>query len=213
MTQQTEAPSKQVRTGHSCNDGGDFKSLAKEIARQFPDDIKRLSKVDNAKGLWMILRQWIVVSAAVAAAVWSEHWAVYVLSAAVIATRQHALGIIVHDATHNSVLTNRTLNDVVTDLLCGFPIGVTTNRYRHEHIPHHTDTNHEKKDVYVKDFLADPANWAWPKTPSQALGVLTRDLLGINLPNMGKAVWRWSPWSNHLGNDTADTATPAALHG
>ena len=100
-------------------------------------DIRRLSVVSNWRSALTIAWQWAIIFAAATLAVWSGHWAVYILAAAVIASRQQALGILVHDATHYLLFTNRTVNDIVSDLCCGFPVSISTTLYRSTHFRHH----------------------------------------------------------------------------
>ena len=43
---------------------------------------------------------WGLIIGMAALAIWTGHWPAYVLAIVVIATRQHALGILMHDGTH-----------------------------------------------------------------------------------------------------------------
>ena len=66
------------------------------------------------------------------------------LAAAIIGSRQQALGILVHDATHYLLYKNRTVNDIVSDLCCGFPVNISTTLYRSTHFRHHRFANTEQ---------------------------------------------------------------------
>lgn len=157
---------------------------------------RSLSAVDDKRFVWAVIRQWGVIAGAAILAVLSGHWSMYLAMMFVIATRQHALGILMHDATHFRCLRNKTANDVFSDLFCALPIGMLTSRYRYEHQRHHRFLNTDR-DPYWKEFMAE-SDWHWPKRPMKAASVLVRDLLGLNAPKIFRTVFRWSPWINHF---------------
>lgn len=162
-------------------------------------EAKKLSAVSNVRFVWAVVRQWSVIAAAMGVAVWSESWVVYVLMMLVIGTRQHALGILIHDGTHYRCLSNRKLNDIACDLFCALPVGMLTSRYRYEHQMHHRFINTEQ-DPYWVDFSRD-AMWHWPKDKRRAMYVFVGDLFGFNAASIGRAVYRWSPWINHFARE------------
>ena len=158
--------------------------------------VQELSKVSNLRFLWAVTRQWIAIAAAVAIAAWSNHWLVYLLMIVVIATRQHALGILMHDGTHYRCLTNRKANDIICDLFCALPIGMLTSRYRYEHQLHHRFLN-TSGDPYWNDFEHD-TDWQWPKKKWDAAMIFLKDLAGLNASRISRVTYRWSPWINHF---------------
>ena len=80
---------------------------------------------------------WLSILAAFAAVALTQHWFVYTLAASGIGTRQHALGILGHDAAHRLACRSRRLNDVLGQLICFWPIGATLGGYRRYHFDHH----------------------------------------------------------------------------
>ena len=167
------------------------------IRESMAAEVRSLSIVRNLRFVMDVVLQWCVIGLSIALAVWFESWVVYLLAILVIATRQHALGVLMHDGTHYRLLTNRTANDFVCDLLCALPVGMLTSRYRHEHLLHHRFLNTDD-DPYWRDFTAD-SDWHWPKSKKAAMGVFARDLFGLSNSRIGKVVFRWSPWINHFG--------------
>ena len=170
--------------------------------------MRDLSAVRDGRFLADLALQWLVIALAFGLAVVSGHWAAYVAAAVVIATRQHALGILMHDGTHFRLLSNRALNDAVCDLFCAFPMGMATSRYRHEHMLHHRFLNTDG-DPYWVDFKLDD-NWHWPKRRGAALWVFFKDLTLLNLPRRIAVVHRWSPWPNHFGQQSSPQALTRA---
>lgn len=169
--------------------------LAREALKK---KAKALSNVSNSQFILTVSRQWLVIVSAVAVAILSGHWLVYLLMMVVIATRQHALGILMHDGTHYRCLSNKTANDIICDLLCSLPIGMLTSRYRYEHQLHHRFLNTDK-DPYWNDFKQD-SDWHWPKTRFEAISVFLRDLVGLSGSKILPVTYRWSPWINHFSN-------------
>lgn len=166
--------------------------------------VRELSSINNLRAAWAVLRQWLIIAAVIAAAVLTHHWAMYVFAFVVVASRQHALGVLMHDACHYRLFSNRAINEWVGDLLLALPIFLSLNRYRVEHLHHHRYTNTDR-DPYWMDFQSDPI-WHWPKTPRAAAWVFVRDLLGLNMPAVGKVGRRWAPFAEHF--TSTGTLTP-----
>ncbi len=120
----------------------------------------------------------------------------YVATMFLVATQLHAVGIIMHDATHYRLFRNRTANDLVSDLFCAFPLLLTTNRYRYYHLLHHRNVNSEADPYWT--FFRDQKDWTWPKTVKEALSVLIRDLTGLTARNEMKMIVNWTPFANHF---------------
>lgn len=161
------------------------------------DDVRRLSKISAWRAACAIARQWLAIAAAVGFVVWSgHHWGAYVLSGIVIATRQHTLGVIMHDATHYRLFPNARVADWISDFFCAFPIGFTTDLYRREHLAHHRHTN-SQRDPDFQVMRADP-EWNWPKGQWETLKIFAFDLAGIHFSRMFRWSKPWSPYANFV---------------
>lgn len=174
--------------------GGDAE-LAVKLAR-YPrqrviDDVRRLSTVNNWHSIWVIASTWAIILGAATLAVWSGRWWVYVLAAIVIGSRQQALGVLVHDATHYLLFTNRRLNDLVSDVFLAFPVGMSTTLYRRTHWEHHRYTNTEHDPDWVLQQADE--DFRFPKSIREAVALLARSVSGLNLHRMAKVVKQWSP--------------------
>lgn len=167
--------------------------LAREELR---NHVRTLSSLSNVRALLAIVRQWGIISLSIGLAIFIGHWAAYLLAFIIIASRQHALGVLMHEASHYRLLSNRILNDWIGDLFLALPLMMSLNRWRFEHLRHHRFTN-TNKDPYWCDFQADKV-WAWPKKPSEATWILIRDIVGLNIPSIIKAGRRWSPFPEHF---------------
>jgi fatty acid desaturase len=94
-----------------------------------------------------------------------------------IGARQHALGILMHEGVHYHLFKNRTLNEVVSEVLLAWPLFITARAYRGAHFSHHRHVNTDKDpDVLRKQG----PEWVFPKS-WRALGVLLlKDAVGLN---------------------------------
>ena len=119
-------------------------SLRRRVADQSlvaPDLLKQLSRTQEWRAIGGIAMQWGLIALAIAVSVWSQSWWVTVPALAFIATRQHALLIMMHDAAHFLISHNRAVNDTVSNLFCAFPFLVSNKRYRSSHLLHHRYVN------------------------------------------------------------------------
>ena len=106
-----------------------------------PDVLKQLSRPQEWQTIGAIAMQWGLIALAIAVSIWSDSWFVTIPMLAFIATRQHALLIMMHDAAHFLISHNRAVNDTVSNLFCAFPFLVSNKRYRINHLLHHRYVN------------------------------------------------------------------------
>jgi fatty acid desaturase len=127
----------------------------------------------------------------------SGHWAVYLTAMVVIATRQQALGVMLHDATHYLLYKNRIVNDLVCDLCIAFPLAMSTDLYRATHFRHHRFTNTED-DPDLRYQRKDHDWYDWPKTRLGCAWVIFKSIFGLNIHKAHEPYKMWSPWMNIL---------------
>jgi fatty acid desaturase len=104
---------------------------------------------------------------------------VYIVVVLFVGARQHALLILMHDATHYRLFRNRALNDWVGETLLAWPHLVTLRSYRINHFAHHRYVNSERDPDWVRK-QDDPA-WSFPKRASRLAAVLLGDAAGLGL--------------------------------
>ena len=91
----------------------------------------------------------------------------------VIASRQHALLILMHDCTHGVAHEKRSVNDLLGELVCASPMAVSMATYRLAHLAHHRAPNTDE-DPDLARKMADPeeaATWQFPRAGSAAGGL------------------------------------------
>lgn len=89
---------------------------------------------------------------------------VLVAAMVVIASRQHALLVLMHDATHFLASANHDLNDWLGELFTAAPMLVSLKTYRKDHLAHHQHTNTNDDPDWVRK-LGQPeeaAYWTFP---------------------------------------------------
>ncbi|CAN5688867.1 hypothetical protein BH23PLA1_BH23PLA1_37600 [soil metagenome] len=121
--------------------------------RALQAQIARLRRVDPKTNLGYLALEFLCLAAVIGGAIafaevradWGLAWAwnvpVFALAILLIGGLQHRLAGLGHEAAHYILLRNKTLNDLVGDLFCMFPIFGTVHFYRLSHLAHHQFTN------------------------------------------------------------------------
>ncbi len=156
-------------------------------------DVRRLSQVSNLRGALAIAREWALVTTLIAVALVSRDPLVWVGAGALIATRQHALLILMHDAAHGRLMRGRALNDAVGDLFLALPNNVMLRRYRIRHSAHHGFANDRARDPDRATIAADD-QWQFPRDRVSGTMVFLRDLAGLNAGRTMRVVAHYAPW-------------------
>lgn len=166
--------------------------------RELASDIRDLSKISEIRAITSIGTQWIVITLIIGSFVFlSPHlsWRVWipVYSAAclVIASRQHALLAIIHEATHYRLSDVRGWNNFLSDFFCAFPVGMSTEVYRRLHLQHHQHTNTSQDPDWVGMHMQD--DWHWPKDHVSAAKLFFFDLVGLAAHKILLLLFMWSP--------------------
>jgi len=78
---------------------------------------------------------WFVILFSIALTIFDSRF--YVITFFVIASRQFAIYLIGHEGIHNLILNKKSKNDFVAKYLCLFPVMVSLEMYRQNHLAHH----------------------------------------------------------------------------
>jgi fatty acid desaturase len=106
-----------------------------------------------------------------------------VIALFVIGTRQLGFALLMHEASHRTLLCSRKLNDWVGNWVCAYPIWSDLYPYRPYHLQHHAKTGSaEDPDI----GLVVP----FPITKSSFRRKAWRDLSGQTGRKFAKAAWR-----------------------
>lgn len=105
---------------------------------------------------------------------------VILLSMFILATRQHALYMLYHDAVHGLIARERRVNDLIINLFVGIPQLIPVQWYRRFHISHHASFGTPSDPEQLLLFRWQPWNYRalpWPRFVLQLAG----DLLLVNM--------------------------------
>lgn len=132
-------------------------------------------ELDDRRAALAVAQTFVIAGGAAGAALWA--WGspfVVALCVAIIATQQHALFVLAHDAAHYRLFASRRLNDAV-GRLCGMLGGVSMCTYRVTHRLHH---NH----LYGRQDPDIALNGGFPRGRAYLLKKLAIDLTGWTAP-------------------------------
>ncbi len=137
---------------------------------------------------------WGQIFAAATLAQWIAHPAAYVASVIWIASRQHALLVLLHEGAHGHLFANKKWNDRISNWLTGWPLGIETERYRQHHWLHHQFTNTEKDPDWARKMAK--VQWHFPKTKRKFWSDFSPYLGGMGALEMaGAALLIGKPYS------------------
>ncbi|MCM5569238.1 fatty acid desaturase family protein [Burkholderiaceae bacterium FT117] len=139
------------------------------------DELAPFLELDDRRSALAVLQTFAIAGGAVAIALaaWGNWWVV-AACVAVIATQQHALFVLAHDAAHYRLFSSRRVNDAV-GRLCGVLGGVSMCTYRVTHRLHH---NH----LYGRQDPDIALNGGYPRGRAYLLKKLAVDLTGWTAP-------------------------------
>jgi fatty acid desaturase len=114
------------------------------------DELARMYAINS----WAVARATVFTWFCILGSFWAwsvtHHWLVWAAAFFVIATRQHALNNLVHEAAHYSISRDRALNDWISDVLYAAPHLISTEGYRQKHLLHHSDLGDPRLDTEIK---------------------------------------------------------------
>jgi fatty acid desaturase len=105
------------------------------------------------------------------------HPALYVVTVAFVAARQHAMMLLAHDAAHFRLFRRRALNDWVGEAFLAWPLVLfSMQAYRQNHLPHHRHLNTEKDPDWVRKQTPE---WRFPMKRWELARMLFMDAIGV----------------------------------
>lgn len=158
-----------------CGMGPAYRDVQKLIPRERLRDYENLAGLTRFAGLAF---EWV----AILGAVWlcERHFSIplYLVTVLWISARILALGLVMHDGVHGTVLRNRAWNDWVTELFAAWPVFISMRSYRVKHLAHHSHLNSDLDPDFVAKANPD---WQFPMKPARLFGLLARLLTGFSV--------------------------------
>ena len=167
-----------------------------------PAEIKELRQMNDWHSWASVLTNWGAVFTCFAMVAYLPNPLTILLALAVIGTRQLGLSVLMHEAAHRTLFRNRTVNDLVGNWVCAYPVWSDLHPYRRYHLQHHAK-NWTSEDPDLNLAMPFPVTWAsmrrkiWRDLTGQTAWkrvkyTLQRDLGGgMNVQQFGSnAGWR-----------------------
>ena len=152
--------------------GAEFRNDGRRLSGLEAREVKRLTRLDPWRATLAVVRTYGIIAACVIGAlVWWTPWVV-VPAIVVIATQQHGLFIIGHDAAHYRLYSWRYLNELIGRLSASL-VGLSMPTYRVVHRLHH---NH----LYEKSDPDIALHGGYPRGRWYLAKKLLLDLAGVN---------------------------------
>ena len=150
-----------------------------------PELLRPLFKLNPIKHSVAIVYNWgVILTAAYLAANYLNIFT-YFLAIIVIGARMHALAVLMHDASHYRFIKNRYWNDLITNVTTMYPLFLTVEKYRINHLAHHKHLNTEEDPDWVSKL--PKKEFQFPKTRQAfILGILSYFLL---VQGVKDAIW------------------------
>jgi len=141
------------------------------LAHLSADEIRELRRLDDRRAWLSLFTNWGLVGAAMALVAAFPNPLTVLVALAVIGTRQLGFAILMHEASHRTLFSNRSLNDWVGNWLCAYPVWGDLVPYRRYHLQHH-----------AKNWTADDPDLGlaapFPVTRASMRRKILRDLTG-----------------------------------
>lgn len=102
-----------------------------------PKIVKNLSKVSSARGVALVLFQYVAIALIIAASELYFSWWMYPVAVVLIGSRFLAMVTLVHDGVHWRLANHKGLNDFLNEVLLCFPLLESAERNRVNHLAHH----------------------------------------------------------------------------
>lgn len=156
--------------------------------------VRQLSVIDDRRNALLLLLQWVIAIAAGAIAIHVDRVPVYLAAGFVIGSRIQCLAVMMHDACHGMLFSNRRFNDLIGDIFVAYPLGFSIHLYRANHLYHHRYTN-TLRDRDYRVQRRDP-DQHFPKSAGAMAWLLVRSVAGLNFYRMARDSRIWAPFAN-----------------
>lgn len=146
----------------------------------------QLSRVSLNRTLVTLLGDWSWILGSIFLATTYPSVLTFIAAQLVIASRQHALFLVMHEGTHYLLCRNKVWNDRISNFLAAWPVGFSTGRYRIRHWTHHRHLNTDMDPDWARKKV-DPT-WQFPMSHLDCWRTSLAHLFGKGLIEMTYAL-------------------------
>ncbi|QDU36063.1 Fatty acid desaturase [Maioricimonas rarisocia] len=159
-------------------------------AKRLAPVIRDASQLSYWKGFAAIAFDWAVIAGSFAMAMHSSNPLVWFVAALLIAGRQHALLVLMHEATHYRIVRNHAWNDRISNWFLAWPLFVTTEGFRADHLPHHFHLFTEQDPEWTRKRVRP--EFQFPLSQKNFLVLVLKDALGFSIFKMFRLLANFS---------------------
>src|SRR5437588_4385529 len=105
-----------------------------------PAEWSLLTSRSSLRGMWLVAHAWGTIGAAIALVTLWPNPLTWLIAVMVVGARQLGLAILMHEAAHGGIHSNKAINEWTGQWLCAVPVGADLASYRSYHLQHHKFT-------------------------------------------------------------------------
>lgn len=128
---------------------------------------------NNVRSVFRLLFDYVVMASCIALSTLADSTSVVVLAVLIIAGRQHGLMMLIHEAVHGHLHSNKKWNDFLAEVFCSLPLMINFQGYRWNHLTHHQNLNSEKDPDWARK---SDKGWVFPKRIPSLLGFFIKEV-------------------------------------
>ncbi len=142
------------------------------------EEKRRLGAKSNVVGLLLVLHAWGLILGSMAFFAWWPNPFTFLLGVMVVGGRQLGLAILMHDAAHWRAYANRTVNDIVGEIIA-LPTSTSMAGYRNSHFAHHRELNSDNDPDWTRNIGLP--EFEFPKPRPTVIGYILQYLSGLKI--------------------------------
>ena len=104
-----------------------------------PELRAELRRIDNVRNAVSVAAVWFWVAVIIGGAVWIDQWWSYLIAFVLMGPMYARFAILMHEAAHKLLFTNKRWNDFVGKWIIAYPVFTPVQLYRRVHFAHHKD--------------------------------------------------------------------------
>lgn len=134
--------------------------ITKNLRKKYAQESKHLSQLNTYKSCLALVCDWLIVGIFIYVC---ELWfnpIFYMITILIIAGRQHAALVIVHEAAHFRISPKAWFNDLISDYFAAYPVLFDTHKYRLNHSKHHRFLNTDRDPDWIRKIPL--RQWQFP---------------------------------------------------
>ncbi len=119
---------------------------------------------------------WGIIALAIALARWLAHPFAYLAAVLVVAGRQHALLIFMHDAAHGTLARSKRVSETIGQVACAWPLFLDVRSFRYVHLKHHRLEGAPGDPDFV---FRSGEDWRFPRSFASVVRPVAADFAGL----------------------------------